>query len=309
MQQQLDLHRGLEREARGGKLSPASIIIRDLRFLRGAKVQRLWLGGDPVATAWFTALSATFPRGEAFFVEAVKAHRDGAPPQLAEQIRAFIIQEINHSREHLALNRVAEAAGYDLAGIDRHVAELLEQLNGRPAILDLATTMALEHFTAMMAHEFLAQPQHFAGADPEVAALWRWHAIEEIEHKAVAYDTYRHATQNWNRWKRWRLKSVIMLIVSKNFLNHRFHDALGLLAQDEITGVAAKRRLLAFLLWKPGVLRRIFPSWLAYFLPGFHPWNTDDRGLIAGAERDLEFQAACINAPVSRSQAAPSLIS
>jgi predicted metal-dependent hydrolase len=306
MPQQLDLRMELDREARGGKLPPASITIRDLRFLRGAKVERWWMGGDPVATAWFTALSATFPRGEAFFVESVKAHREGALPQLAGQIRAFIIQEINHSREHLALNRIAEAAGYDLAGIDGHVAELLEQLNGRPAILDLATTMALEHFTAMMAHEFLAQPQHFAGADPEVAALWRWHAIEEIEHKAVAYDTYRHATRNWSRWKRWRLKSAIMLVVSKNFLSLRFHDALGLLAQDGITGVAAKRQLLAFLLWKPGLLRRIFPSWLTYFLPGFHPWKTDNRGLIARAEGDLDYQAACIKAPVSRSQAAPS---
>lgn len=313
MNQQVDLAMGLETAVRRGKLPSEGITIRDLRFLRGAKPERWWMGGDPVATAWFTSLSATFPRGEAFFVEAVKAHRDGVPPELAEQIRAFIVQEVNHSREHLALNRIAEAAGYDLAGIDRHVEEMLNQLNGRPAILDLASTMALEHFTAMMAHEFLAHPQHFAGADPEAAALWRWHAIEEIEHKAVAYDTYRHATRNWTRWKRWRVKSVIMLLVSKNFLTHRIQDALGLLAQDGITGAAAKRRLLSFLLWKPGVLRHIFPTWLAYFLPGFHPWNTDDSGLIAGAERELdrqagrrEAQAARMSPPVSDLLAAPS---
>ena len=277
----------LDTEVRGGKLPPVGITIRDLRFLRGAQPQRWWLGGDPFATAWFTALSATFPRGEAFFIEAVKAHREGVSPQLAEQIRAFIVQEVNHSREHLALNRIAEAAGYDLAGIDRHVSELLGQLDGRPAILNLASTMALEHFTAMMAHEFLAHPEHIAGADPEVTALWRWHAIEEIEHKAVAYDTWLHATRDWSRWKRWRVKSMLMLLVTKNFLSHRIRDALGLLAQDRITGAPAKWRLMAFLLWQPGVLRRIFPSWLAYFLPGFHPWNTEDRELIARAEGEL----------------------
>lgn len=288
MNQQVAVPSRLDTEMRDGKLPPAGITIRDLRFLRGAQPQRWWLGGDPVATAWFTALSATFPRGEAFFIEAVKAHREGVPAQLAEQIRSFIVQEVNHSREHLALNRIAEAAGYDLTGIDRHVEEMLGQLKGRPVILDLASTMALEHFTAMMAHEFLAHPEHLAAADPEVTALWRWHAIEEIEHKAVAYDTWLHATRNWSRWKRWRVKSLLMLLVSKNFLSHRIHDALGLLAQDGITGPAAKRRLMAFLLWNPGVLRRIFPSWLAYFLPGFHPWKTDDRGLIDQAERDLE---------------------
>jgi predicted metal-dependent hydrolase len=287
MNQQAAVSLRLDTEARPGKLPASGITIRDLRFLRGAQPQRWWMGGDPVATAWFTALSATFPRGEAFFIEAVKAHREGVPPLLAEQIRSFIVQEVNHSREHLALNRIAEVGGYDLSGIDRHVSELLGQLEGRPAILNLASTMALEHFTAMMAHEFLTHPEHLAGGDAEVMALWRWHAIEEIEHKAVAYDTWLHATRDWSRWKRWRVKSLLMLLVTKNFLAHRIRDALGLLAQDGITGLAARRRLLMFLLWQPGVLRRIFPSWLSYFLPGFHPWNTDDRGLMARAEREL----------------------
>ncbi len=267
--------------------SDQGITVRDLRFLRGAAPRRWWLNGDPIATAWFTALSGTFPRGEAFFVEAVKAHREGVPPQLDAQIRDFIIQEVNHSREHLALNRLASAAGYDMARIDRRVEEVMGQLKGRPAILDLASTMALEHYTAMMAHEFLAQPRHFAGCDPEVAGLWRWHAIEEIEHKAVAYDTWLHATQNWSRWKRWKVKTLIMGLVTKNFIAHRIADTLDLLAQDGLTGAQIKWRLFAFLFWKPGVLRRIFPAWLAYFLPGFHPWNNDDRALIAAAEREL----------------------
>jgi predicted metal-dependent hydrolase len=147
--------------------------------------------------------------------------------------------------------------------------------------------MALEHYTAMMAHEFLSQPEHFAGADPEVADLWRWHAIEEIEHKAVAYDTYLHATRDWSRWQRWRVKALMMLVITKNFITHRIRDTLDLLSQDGITGWNAKHRLFAFLFWKPGVLRRIIPAWIAYFLPGFHPWNLDDRVLIAQAEREL----------------------
>lgn len=266
---------------------PKTINIRDLRINRERKIARWWLGGDPVATAWFNALSGTFPRGEAFFIESVKAHREGAPPALLNDIRAFIVQEVNHTREHLALNRVASDAGYDMDAIDRHVEFMLKRLEGRPPILDLAATMALEHYTAMMAHEFLACPRHFAGADPEVAALWRWHAIEEIEHKAVAYDTWLHATRGWSRFRRWRVKALMMLIVTKNFLVHRIRDSLNLLAQDGITGWIARRRLLAYLLWKPGVLRRIFPAWVAYFLPGFHPWKVDDRQLMHEAEREL----------------------
>jgi predicted metal-dependent hydrolase len=264
-----------------------AIVIRDMRFGREGKPPRWWLGGDPVATAWFNALSACFPRGEAKFIEAVKAHRDGVPAELAEQIRLFIVQEVNHTREHVAFNRTASEAGYDLTGIEARIEQMLSMLDGRPKILDLVTTMALEHYTAMMAHEFLAHPQHFAGADPEVAAMWRWHAIEEIEHKAVAYDTWLHATRDWSRGRRWRVKAIMMLIVSKNFLAHRIQDTLDLLAQDGLTGWRIKLRLAAFLLWKPGVLRRIFPAWIAYFLPGFHPWNLDDRALMADADRQL----------------------
>ena len=87
------------------------------------------------------------------------------------------------------------------------VQQMLDLTKGRPPIIDLASTMALEHYTAMIAHQLLADPAHLADADPQVAALWRWHAIEEIEHKGVAYDTYLHATRDWSRWKRWRLKA------------------------------------------------------------------------------------------------------
>ncbi len=55
--------------------------------------------------------------------------------------------------------------------------------------------MALEHFTAILAHQLLADPRHLEGAEKETADLWRWHAVEEIEHKGVAYDTWLHATR------------------------------------------------------------------------------------------------------------------
>jgi predicted metal-dependent hydrolase len=258
-----------------------AITPRDRRFAREGK-PRWWMGGDPVVTAWYNSLSATFPRGEAFFVESVKAFRHAASPKLAREIRAFIAQEVNHSREHVAFNRAAIDAGYDLSDIDRMVGEWIAAARTRPAIVSLAATIALEHFTAMMAHEFLKHPRYLADADPESAALWRWHAVEEIEHKGVAYDTFLHATRGWSRWKRWKLKSMVMLLVTRDFVHNRIRDALSLLAQDGLTGWRVKARLLAYLFWSPGVLRRLLPAWLSYFLPGFHPWNHDDRALIAG---------------------------
>ena len=269
-----------------------ALTVRDRRFGRGTLPERWWAGGDPVATAWFNALSATFPRGETLFIDAVKAFREGAPPQLAAEIRAFIKQEVNHTREHLAFNRAAGAAGYELGAIDARVEKLLGDVYARPKHAWLAVTIALEHFTAMFAHEFLAHPEHFAGSDGEQAELWRWHAVEELEHKGVAYDTWLHATRDWSRWKRWKVKSLLMLVISRRFVKHRFRDASELLAQDGITGWRANARLAWYLVGKPGILRRVFPAWCAYFLPGFHPWDRDDRALIG--KYDSEYAAAAM---------------
>jgi len=267
------------------------ITVRDRRFGRDAKPERWWLNGDPVGTAWHNALSATFPRGEAFFIEAVKANRAGAPARLEGEIRAFVKQEINHTREHLAFNRVAKDAGYDLDRIDRRVEERLKQISDRAPILNLAATMALEHFTAMLANELLANPKHLAGGG-EVSEMWRWHSVEEIEHKGVAYDTWLHATRDWTRWKRWKVKSLMMLVVTKTFIGHRIGDTLNLLAQDGLTGAKWKARVLWYLFGKPGMIRRIFPAWASFFLPGFHPWNHDDRALIG--KHDSEFADAVL---------------
>jgi predicted metal-dependent hydrolase len=278
----LDLEGAAPAGNRSGPLANRAITVRDRRFGRGKGAARWWLNGDPVASAWHNALSATFPRGEAFFIESVKAHRNGTPPRLAEEIRAFIQQEVNHSREHIAFNKAAAAQGYDLGRIDAHVQQMLDLAKDRPPIVNLAATMALEHFTAMMAHLMLSDSTLFAGGDPELVELWRWHAVEEIEHKGVAYDTWLHATQGWSRRKRWMLKAMLMQRITREFVAHRFRDTLDLLAQDGIKGARARWLVAAYLFGKPGVLRRLIPSWISYFMPGFHPWNQDDRALIAG---------------------------
>lgn len=255
---------------------------RDRRFGRDLETvqSRWWLNGDPVATAFYNALSVTFPKGEAYFIESVKAHRDGAPPKLAEEIRAFTMQEVMHSREHLAFNRRVVDAGYDVSKLEQRVDEVLEMTKERPVIINLAATMALEHFTAILARELLENPKHLAGADKEAGDLWRWHAIEEIEHKAVAYDTWLHATRGWSRFKRWKLKSLMMFIVTINFIPKRIEGVLELLRQDGITGPRANARVLWYVFGNPGMFRKIFGAWFSYFLPGFHPWNEDETHLL-----------------------------
>jgi predicted metal-dependent hydrolase len=271
-----------------------TITPRDRRFVDKVQPGRWWNGGDPVATALYNALSATFPKGEAFFVESVRAHRDEAPPKLAEEIKAFTTQEVIHSREHAAFNRAAYDAGYDLSVLEDRVEWRLDLVRSKPPIASLAATMALEHFTAILAHELLADPVHLKDSEAEAAALWRWHATEEIEHKGVAYDTWLHATRNWPRGKRWKVKAKVMLLVTRNFIVDRTRGTLELLRQDGITGVRAWLPLIWFMWVRPGMMRKIFSAWAKFFLPGFHPWNEDDRHLIRDYEAagDAAFDSA-----------------
>ena len=258
-----------------------SITPRDRRFGRDAATPRLWHGGRVEATAIYNALSATFPIGEAYFVESVRKFREGAPPKLAEEIKGFTTQEAIHSREHDAFNKRAADAGYDLSKLEQRVSERLAITRERPPIVNVAATMALEHFTAILAHELLANPGHLAGAEQEAADLWRWHAVEEIEHKGVAYDTWLWATRDWPRYKRWKVKAKVMLLVTRNFLVDRTTGSIELMRQDGITGLRAWWLLMTYLWVRPGVFRKIAGAWLKYFLPGFHPWNEDDRHLLA----------------------------
>lgn len=270
--------------SRPGTPADLTITPRDRRFGRGAAQARWWMGGDPVATAFYNALSATFPKGEGFFVESVRKFRDGAPPKLAEEIRAFTTQEVMHSREHVQFNKRALDAGYDLTALEEKVDYRLAVTRAKPPIVSLAATMCLEHFTAILAHELLKDPRHLGTADAESGAMWRWHAIEEIEHKGVAYDTWLHATRDWPRKTRWKVKAKVMLFVTRNFIVDRTEGTLDLLRQDGITGPKAWARMFWFAWVRPGMLRKIFGAWLAFFLPRFHPWNHDDRALIAREE-------------------------
>jgi uncharacterized protein len=264
-----------------------SITPRDRRFGRDAATPRLWHGGRVEATAIYNALSTTFPKGEAYFVESVRAFRKDAPPKLAEEIRGFTTQEAIHSREHDAFNKRAERAGYDLSRLEARVEERLAISRSRPPVVNVAATMALEHFTAILAHELLKNPGHLAGADPEAADLWRWHSVEEIEHKGVAYDTWLYATRNWPRWKRWKVKAKVMLLVTRNFLVDRTAGSLELMRQDGVTGIRAWGLLLWYLWVRPGMFRKIASAWLKFFLPRFHPWNEDDRYLLRRYEASV----------------------
>lgn len=269
--------------------TPADLTItpRDLKVDRNTRNARWWHGGDPVATAYFNALSAAFPQGETFFIESVRRYRDSVHEPLRQQIAAFVQQEAMHTREHVVFNKLLRIAGYDLTAMDAETRRRVDEARNRPHLVQLALTVALEHFTAIMAHSLLTEREPLPGAPEEVLRLWQWHAIEEIEHKAVAYDTYLAVTQHMSGLRRWALRCHVMALVSVQFWYSNFQRMADFFRQDGMNTPHTWWRVAKYLLVKPGMMRRIFWDYLRFFGPGFHPWHRDDRKLIARIETQL----------------------
>jgi predicted metal-dependent hydrolase len=273
--------------------TPADLTItpRDLRVDRNTRNARWWHGGDPVATAYFNALSAAFPQGETFFIESVRRYRDSVHEPLREQIAAFVQQESMHTREHVVFNKLLRTAGYDTTAMDAETRRRVDEARARPPVVQLALTVALEHFTAIMAHSLLTEREPMPGAADEIVRLWQWHAIEEIEHKAVAYDTFVTVTQRMRPLRRWLLRCHVMALVSLQFWYSNFQRMADFFRQDGINTPRTWWRVAKYLLVKPGMMRRIFWDYLRFYAPGFHPWHRDDRPLIAEIERKLAIAA------------------
>ena len=89
----------------------------------------------------------------------MRAFREGRA-KLAAEIKGFTTQEAIHSREHAAFNRRAADTGYDLSKLEKPIEFRLSVTKSKPPIVSLAATMALEHFTAILAHELLKDPRH-----------------------------------------------------------------------------------------------------------------------------------------------------
>ena len=274
--------------------TPANVDVtpRDLRFDVSGADKGYWLGGDPVGTAVFNALSLTFPDGERLFMDAVRLHRSHVSGKLAEDVKGFIAQEAIHSREHHQLNLLMDRDRYPAAEIETLVRGRVAFARSRGPIAMLISTICLEHFTAMMADMFMDDDELFAGTAPAIERMWRWHAMEETEHKAVAFDVFMAATKGWGPVQRYLRRCLAMAIISVIFTrNIRNYSAL-LLQADGYTAREARRAARGYLWGKPGLFRRGWKTYFAWYRPGFHPWKHDNRAELAAWQAEFNAPAA-----------------
>ncbi len=203
-------------------------------------IPRHWFGGSAVATHITNGVNLLFPAGERFFVRSVKHYLEqvGDDPETRAAIRGFFGQEGRHAREHERFFEVLEAQGYEIRDfLDRyeHISfKILEPL--MPPALRLAVTAAAEHFTAIMANRALRY-DFFETAHPVMRKLMLWHAAEEIEHKAVAFDVLERVSSSY------ALRAAGLVVATLMLATWWFAATRMLLAQDGVKLSQARRDL------------------------------------------------------------------
>ncbi|MEZ5350909.1 MAG: metal-dependent hydrolase [Microthrixaceae bacterium] len=237
-------------------------------------IPKYWNLDNPVLTHFENAFSIMIPPGERFFIDSVRAYEDRVTDDEGRAlIKAFVRQEGLHGEAHDRFNASYERYGIDIARQEAYAAKVFRRARRwLPAKIQLGITVFSEHLTAVGAHTLLDAPEVEDEIDPQMLSFWRWHAAEELEHKSVAFDLFHrvgggYATRMLSVLAAALFLAVPMVRITRALLREDPHEAT---AADRKQALAVQRRMG----------RRQLPLFLAYFKPGFHPWQIDDSGML-----------------------------
>lgn len=259
-----------------GTATPSNVKIkaRRMNFKHTQNKPRYWHHGDPFLTHALTSASIFFPEGERFFIRSVRHfEKEITDPQLREDIKGFIAQEATHGHEHTKYNDDVIGQGYRfLKPVERQVKIGLAMLNKySPKQFQLAVTVALEHITSIAAGMLLAHPELMEGVEPEHQEIWLWHAVEETEHKAVAFDVYDYVGgKYWIRVLALGLATMLFL-PAVFFLLSRF------LIMDKKFNRKTFRDLKDYHEGKGHIFKELGAHYLEYYRRDFHPWDLQNQ--------------------------------
>lgn len=265
---------------------PSPIKARRMRFSYPDGAQRQhFADGQLVASHMFAVLSGLFPEGEDFFIRSVRAYRgEITDPAMMQAVKGFIAQEATHRQQHKMLNKRLQEMGYPTARLDRHLKHLFglwEKV--LPAKMCLAATAAAEHYTGMLAEIILNsdEMQDMLG-DSDIRSLLLWHAFEECEHKAVAFDVFRAngGTE--------RMRKAGMVLIQATFLPEVIIQTARSLAFDRAAYNPVRLvRSLRDLRRSPLFDRAAMYRYGSYYRTNFHPDHWDTTDLLADWSKRL----------------------
>jgi predicted metal-dependent hydrolase len=245
------------------------LVVRRLLIDLAPPIERHWCGGDAFRSAFFNALSMSFPAGEQFFIDSVRNGFEALPAEkqarYKEEVQGFIGQEATHRRIHALFND--HLASFGLVNKwGPQSQERLKLLAGTDPRHSLAITAANEHFTAIFAEWMLQNERMLDGSEERLRMLWLWHSAEESEHKSTAFDLYQALGGNheWRiRWFR-RITFIFFSDLLSQTVDNLRRDGTLWKCQTWKSGAS-------FLFGKRGLIRNTYRPWREYVRRDFHP--------------------------------------
>lgn len=237
---------------------------------------RHWFAGSDVQTHMSNALNLLFPMGERFFVRSVKHYlKDIESPELRADVRGFFGQEGRHAVEHETFFNRLEEQGFEIRTFLR-IYERLAWKTLEPSFspkVRLAVTVALEHYTAIMAENAFRYGL-LDTADPQMRALLLWHAAEEIEHKAVAFDVLQQVDPSYS------LRVTGMVMATVGLLGFWVAGTAMFLRQDPTATFWGSLKGFIRGQKQHPIGRRVFGRGIREYLKrDFHPWQNNNLSL------------------------------
>ena len=244
-----------------------TMIKRDPSFELKKHLSSNWANDDAFLTACFNALSFSFPKGEKFFMNSIRAFKNDVNKKMSEEIRMFCIQEATHTREHINYNKLlCELKGYDLEELESIYVKALEKsyTDKVDDKIRLAITTAMEHITATMGTNILMGK--LLKSDNPVVDMWKWHSLEEVEHKSVSYDVYKSINGS-NKVLR-----VVMKLALIDMGLNTIRVAIKMLKHDkQFWKLSTFKSMFKFFFSKQGALRINYADYKSFFDNDFNP--------------------------------------
>lgn len=258
--------------------SPESKLqVRRLRFNLSKDFPRYWNANCPVKSHVLNAIAILAPAFERLAISSVIPFKDKIKnPQLAKAVQDFIGQESAHGSEFIRYNQCLKLQGYDTKKLEKANLKRFKSLAQKfSPIMHLSLTLAAEHLTAIISNILLSDPQWLENAHPSVCALWRWHALEEIEHKAVVFDLYQDIGGGYfsRIFGMWLVSMMLGGLLARNFLHLVYKDKL-------LFSISFWTKTFKIMLAKPGMIRKLLIPYLHYYIPYFHPWQQKHEAIL-----------------------------
>jgi predicted metal-dependent hydrolase len=269
----MNAHDSSPRQAR----DRAPIPRRKMEFDFHSVDKQFWFADNGLITAMLSALSATFPPGEKEFVQSVMHYRDQiTDPVLREQMKGFASQEGHHSYQHRQANAWLDTKGFAATDIEQDAEKSIAAMGPKRKPAErLASTVVLEHITAILAEYMLTHEEMMASMPEPARELLMWHAVEEIEHKAVAFDVFEAVSGD-----RELLHRVGALTTAFFLFQQVRRTAMTLKALDHRPSAREWVDTAKFLFGRKGVITSVAKPYREFFRDTFHPWDHDNKQLI-----------------------------